>query len=217
MSETQESQKVAVMNQMAEAGVRAETPLFHAGVLRQTVNDAASAGVVLAEKPLTGQLVLRGLAQDDAFLKGAAEVLGGALPTKPLTSANYAGISIRWTSPDQWSILVDFARASELEAQLQAALSGTHHSVVNVSGAQTIIELSGAHAVDVLKKATSLDVHPSKFPVGKVASSTFAKAGAVYCRTGETSWELVVRRSFANYAWLWLQDAAEEYGLFVQR
>ncbi|OUC50154.1 hypothetical protein B7939_13495, partial [Eggerthia catenaformis] len=29
------------------------------------------------------------------------------------------------------------------------------------------------------------------------------------------TWELVVRRSFADYFWLWLQDASAEYGLQV--
>ena len=35
-------------------------------------------------------------------------------------------------------------------------------------------------------------------------------------RTGEEVWELVVRRSFADYIWLWLQDAGAEYGLAIE-
>jgi sarcosine oxidase subunit gamma len=34
--------------------------------------------------------------------------------------------------------------------------------------------------------------------------------------TGEDTWELLIRRSFSDYWWLWLQDAAAEYGLSVQ-
>ncbi|TNF08513.1 MAG: sarcosine oxidase subunit gamma, partial [Pseudomonadales bacterium] len=30
------------------------------------------------------------------------------------------------------------------------------------------------------------------------------------------TWELVIRRSFADYFWLWLQDACAEYGLAVE-
>ncbi|MFM2479779.1 sarcosine oxidase subunit gamma [Celerinatantimonas sp. YJH-8] len=204
------------MDQLADGSVRIESPLYNAGVYRKNVSSAASAGVVLCEKPLMGHLTLRGSQQDDSFLSGAAEVLGGPLPTQPLTSANYEDVTIRWISPDQWLLLVDFKRASEVEQQLHQSLSG-HYSVVNVSGGQTLLELSGSHASDVLKKGTSLDIHPSHFPVGKVAGSTLAKSSALFCRTGEQSWELVVRRSFADYLWLWLQDAAEEYGLVVQR
>ncbi len=59
------------------------------------------------------------------------------------------------------------------------------------------------------------DVHPSNFPVGKAVGSIFAKSQCVIRHTGEDTWELVVRRSFADYFWLWLQDASAEYGLQV--
>ncbi|WP_229775730.1 sarcosine oxidase subunit gamma family protein, partial [Pseudomonas laurentiana] len=29
------------------------------------------------------------------------------------------------------------------------------------------------------------------------------------------TWELLIRRSFSDYWWLWLQDAANEFGLNV--
>jgi sarcosine oxidase subunit gamma len=68
----------------------------------------------------------------------------------------------------------------------------------------------------VLKKSIPLDVHPSQFPVGKVAGTVFAKSTALVRRSGEDSWELVIRRSFADYIWLWLQDASREYGLVIR-
>nr|MBP6762232.1 sarcosine oxidase subunit gamma [Thauera sp.] len=30
-------------------------------------------------------------------------------------------------------------------------------------------------------------------------------------------WELIIRRSFADYLYRWLLDASEEYGVFVAR
>ena len=47
------------------------------------------------------------------------------------------------------------------------------------------------------------------------SGSIFAKSQCVIRHTGEDTWELVVRRSFADYFWLWLQDASAEYGLQV--
>ncbi|PCB40388.1 sarcosine oxidase subunit gamma family protein, partial [Pseudomonas aeruginosa] len=88
-------------------------------------------------------------------------------------------------------------------------------AVVNVSGGQTLLELSGANVRELLMKSTSYDVHPSNFPVGKAVGSIFAKSQCVIRHTGEDTWELVVRRSFADYFWLWLQDASAEYGLQV--
>ncbi|MDO9323257.1 MAG: sarcosine oxidase subunit gamma family protein, partial [Pseudomonas sp.] len=46
--------------------------------------------------------------------------------------------------------------------------------------------------------------------------TVFAKSQLVIRHTGEETWELLVRRSFSDYFWLWLQDASREYGLAVE-
>ena len=68
----------------------------------------------------------------------------------------------------------------------------------------------------MLMKSTSYDVHPSNFPVGKAVGTNFAKTQLVIRHTAEETWELVVRRSFADYIWLWLQDASAEFGLAIE-
>ena len=42
-----------------------------------------------------------------------------------------------------------------------------------------------------------------------------AKAGALIHQTGEDVYELYVLRSFADYLWRWLEDAAAEYRVVV--
>ena len=69
---------------------------------------------------------------------------------------------------------------------------------------------------DVLMKSTSYDVHPDNFPVGKAVGTVFAKSQLVIRHTAEDTWELLIRRSFSDYWWLWLQDASAEFGLSVQ-
>ncbi|MBD5804433.1 Sarcosine oxidase, gamma subunit family [Azoarcus sp. Aa7] len=64
-------------------------------------------------------------------------------------------------------------------------------------------------------KCTPYDVHPRNFPVGKGVTSVFAKSSAVIRRVAEARWELVIRRSFADYLFSWILDAAEEFGVFV--
>ncbi|SEF63098.1 sarcosine oxidase subunit gamma [Marinobacterium lutimaris] len=206
---------VAVMNQLPSGAIRAESPLHHAELDKLAARNPRGGGVILRELKLLGHLTLRGSQDNASFMAGCAEVLGVALPTKPLTSVDNGSVSVRWLSPDEWLAVVPMDQAFEIERSLRAAIEG-HFQVVNGSGGQTIIELSGPNAVDVLKKSTILDLHPSQFPVGKVAGSVFAKASALVRRSGEDTWELVVRRSFADYIWLWLQDASREYGLVVK-
>ncbi len=205
--------EVAVMNQLPGQGPRAESPLHHADLATVARKGKQQGGVYLQEQKLLGHLVLRGSVDNAAFMAGAEKVLGVALP-RPLQSAEAGDLSVRWISPDEWLVIVPGAKAFPLERDLRAAMGG-HFAIVNVSGGQTVLSLSGPNAVDVLKKTTPYDVHDRNFPVGKVVTSVFAKTQAVIRRTGQDSWELVIRRSFADYAWLWLQDASAEYGLVV--
>lgn len=206
--------KVAVMNQLAGSDVQAESPLHNAGLEQLAARNPRTGGVMVRELKLLGHLTLRGSQQNASFMNGCAEVLGVALPTQPLTSVEQGGVSIRWISPDEWLVVLPADQAFEVERGLRAVIEG-HYQVVNVSGGQTILELSGPNARDVLKKSVGLDLHPSQFPVGKVAGTVFAKSSALVRRSGDDRWELVIRRSFADYIWLWLQDASREYGLVV--
>ncbi|NMF87516.1 sarcosine oxidase subunit gamma, partial [Aromatoleum petrolei] len=89
------------------------------------------------------------------------------------------------------------------------------YAVMNTSGGQTVLELAGPGVRELLMKCTPYDVHPRAFPVGKGVTSVLAKASAVIRRVGEERWELVIRRSFADYLYAWILDAAEEFGVCV--
>lgn len=210
-----EAVTVSVMNQLPDASIQGESPLFHADLASVAKNGPKTGGVTFKEEALMGQITLRLNAENADQLSAAEKALGVALPTQPLTSVVEGDVSVRWISPDEWLVVVPGLKAFEVETALHAELSG-HYQVVNISGGWTIYKLSGENVVDVLKKSTIVDVHPSKFPVGKVVTTTFAKSGAIIRRSGESEFELVVRRSFADYLWLWIQDASREYGLVVK-
>ncbi len=170
---------------------------------------------MLREKKLLGHLVLRGDAADPAFAAAVHQALGLELPVA-LTLVASGETSLQWLAPDEWLLIVPGGEEYAVEQRLRQALGEElHYAVVNVSGGQTLLELSGANVRELLMKSTSYDVHPSNFPVGKAVGSIFAKSQCVIRHTGEDTWELVVRRSFADYFWLWLQDASAEYGLQV--
>ena len=91
-----------------------------------------------------------------------------------------------------------------------------HTSVTDVTGGQTVITLRGPSARDVLAKGCPLDLHPLVFQPGDCAQTLLGKANVIIrCVDDSPSYELIVRRSFADYAALWLHDAALEYGCAV--
>ncbi len=201
--------------QLRPAAAHAESPLFHAGLEQLAGKGPASAGVTVREKKLLGHLTLRGDAKDPAFAGGVHKALGLELPVA-LTLVAAGDTSLQWLAPDEWLLIVPSGSEFAVEQKLREALDGQHISIVNVSGGQTLLELSGPKVREVLMKSTSYDVHPSNFPVGKAVGTHFAKSQLVIRHTAEDAWELLIRRSFSDYFWLWLQDASAEYGLAIK-
>lgn len=206
----------AQMDLNPRMAVKSESPL---AMVRPGVALAASArdaGVVVREKPFLGHLIVRGRALDEGFRAGVERALGLALPLAlgPVPRDDTRGLSIQWMSPDEWLIVVPAGLEFDTEAALRRELSG-HYAVMNVSGGQTVLELTGPGVRELLMKCTPYDLHPRHFPVGKGVSSVFAKSSAVIRCIAEERWELVIRRSFADYLYRWILDAAEEFGVFV--
>lgn len=207
----------AVFDTRTEADIPVQSPLAYSFKRSGAPRRIANSGVSLEEKAMLGHLILRGgaIVLDEAV----REVLGLNLPAKPQSlCVDAAGErSIQWLAPDEWLVIVPGGEEFELENRLRDRLGGAHFSVVNVSGGQTLLEISGEKARELLMKSVIYDVHPRAFPVGKGVTTVFAKATAIVRRPSEERWELVIRRSFADYVYRWLVDAGEEYGLVVRR
>ena len=188
-----------------------QTPLHNITVPARV----ADAGVVMREDKFRGHLNLRGNPQDAAFADAVAQVLGVALPLAPNTSAEQGSTRIYWLCLNEWLLLVAEGTQGQVEADLRAALAHQHIAVTDLSSGQTLVNLSGAKLDELMMKSAVYDCHASNFPVGKVVQTTFAKAGATIYKCEDGSFDLVIRRSFSDYFFLWLKDASKEYGLSV--
>ena len=187
----------------------ARSPLDHTD-LENFFSSKIDATVSLEERKFLSHLNLRGDSQDSAFVQAFEKVFGLQLPLQPCSSNSNEESMVWWLSPDEWLVLAPHGKESNLEEDFRRTYQG-HFSLVDTSGGQTLIEISGADAVNVMKKSTSYDMHVSRFPIGKVVGTHFAQTGAVIRRCGDQSFQLIIRRSFADYIWLWLQKASEEY------
>lgn len=207
---------LAIFDVNPAARVKSESPLSITRSSVATLGSAQGAGVIIREAAFLGHLILRGNAADEAFVAGVEQALGLPLPRKAggLSLTGDGESSIQWMSPDEWLIIVPAGREFATESRLRERLKG-HFAVMNVSGGQTVLELTGPAVRELLMKCTPYDVHPSNFPVGKGVSSVFAKSTALIRRVGQDRWELVIRRSFADYLYRWVLDASEEFGVYV--
>ncbi|AXS42195.1 sarcosine oxidase subunit gamma family protein [Breoghania sp. L-A4] len=192
--------------------------LWRAGALSRlfpgAMANAASDSLSLREMPVPGQINLRGNPADPAFFKAAMTALGSGLPLEANTVAEAAGVTVYWLGPDEWLILTPPGAEHALIATLREALSGVHCAVVDVSGNRALIRMSGAEAREILAKGCSLDLHPRSFKAGDCAQTLIARCGVIlHQRDDAPSYDLLPRRSFSEYLWLWLVDASAEYGV----
>lgn len=188
-----------------------QSPLHH-HAMHANVSDA---GIVMTEDKFRGHLNLRGNPLDAAFTAAAEHILGITLPVKANTSARIGDTVVYWLCPNEWLILLPSGTQGQVEADLRLAMLGQHVGITDISSGQTLVNLSGPDLAGLLQKSTVYDCHASNFPVGKVVQTTFAKTGTTLCKLADGSMDLVIRRSFSDYFFLWLQDASEEYGLTI--
>jgi len=193
--------------------VTVASPLYHADFAGLAALEIEG-GVILREAKFLGHLNLRGDANNPDFLNGVQSVLDLDLPLAPCSSAQNSETTIMWLSPDEWLIIVAGGTEAAVEEKLRQSLRG-HFAVSDISGAQTMLEISGKNCLQLLQKSIGYDLHLDSFPINKVIGTALAKSSAHIRRTGEHDFQLIIRRSFADYIWLWLQQSSKEYGLSV--
>ncbi len=165
-------------------------------------------GVGIRELPSRGYLNLRG---DEDLRDAVSRVTGIDLPTEPCSRCEAGETSACWLGPDEWLLIVPAGEQSRVERQLRESAPG-RFSVVDVSGGFVHVNLAGDDAGKVLQKSSPYDFHPRNFPPGRCVQTMFAQAGALVAANADGSFDLVFRRSYADYVSRWIADAAEEYG-----
>ena len=188
----------------AQAGPRAGT----------TPGDA---GVVLVERPFRACVNLRG-ESEAPFLAAIEQAFGFVLPLNTPETAREGELQALWLGPNEWLVVgpdQDGAGGQHLASLLRRALEGQHAAVTDVTESYSVVGVEGASAGDLLRKGTSLDLHPRSFQPGHVAQSLLARADVILHQIGPQAYDLYVRRSFADYLWRWLEDAGLEYGVAV--
>jgi sarcosine oxidase, subunit gamma len=149
-----------------------------------------------------------------------AATLGIALPERVgqvTGSADGSGErAVLWLAPDEFLVVGRDEAESGIAtavftAELAAGITGQRGQVVDVSANRATLELSGPHAREVLDKSCRLDLHPREFPVGRAVVTLLESVGVILWRTGEDTWRVMPRASFATHVVRWLLDGMREF------
>lgn len=175
----------------------------------------SNADVVISEATHKTYLIIRGNAEDKGFIHGVKTALGVDLPLAPCTCNNNQTNALFWLGPTEWLAIITNTPDNSVETTLRSTLAG-HVAIADVSGGQTLIKLSGSGVATVLKKSSSFDFQSPGFEPGHCVQTTFAKATALVSKQSDGSFDLVIRRSFADYLASWLLDASAEFGCHIE-
>ncbi len=178
----------------------------------QPLRHRTSGRVLLNELPLVGLANLRVDPGSGAILDALRAGLGLELPVAPNTVAQGRDAMALWLGPDEWLLRASSDGPAELAARVEAVLAGHWFAVTDQTSGYSVVRLHGPGTRDVLNAGCPLDLHPDVLKLGQCAQSHFFKASVLLRPLDEKGdgWELIVRRSFADYTVRMLLDAMRE-------
>lgn len=175
---------------------------------RHWADDSFSvSGFSMRPAPDVARIILR--ARREA-VDAASRALGMDLPRDAFGTATAGACSVLWLGPDEWLLLASQAEALSVERQLTQALAGAGHSLVDVSHRDVGLALLGPKTVAALSAGCPLDLHPAVFAAGMCTRTLVGKAQIILWRLGANSFQIHTFRSFTDYVWRFLAQAAAD-------
>lgn len=184
---------------------------------------AGARGVSVREIPFLTQLGVRAVA-GSAGAAAIESALGVALPSRHGATTAGGGYTVLWIGPDEFLAVGDEtptsaaedrgpAEADRVGTALGEAGARTPGAVVDLSANRTTFELAGPSARAVLEKGVSFDLHPRHFAVGSAIATVLDHVPVLVWKTGEETFRVLPRASFADHVGRWLVDAMREFAV----
>lgn len=160
-------------------------------------------GVKLAVLPPAHRVSLRA---PDASVGALSKAIGLTLPKKPKTSASKGTRTALWLGPDEWLVIDEGAKDPLDGCAKVAAL----HSAVGVSHRNVAFSVVGADAANAINAGCPQDLSLDTFPVGACSRTILGKVEIVLLRTAEEAFRVECWRSFSDYVFTFLTEAARD-------
>lgn len=130
--------------------------------------------------------------------------LGVELPARPGASAQAGARAVLWLGPDEWLVIEE----GERDPMADLGGAGVLFAAVDVSHRNTAILVTGPAAADVLNAGCPRDLSLETFPVSACSRTVLGKIEIVLWRMADDAFRVECWRSFSDYAFDFLKDAA---------
>ena len=141
-----------------------------------------------------------------------AMLTGQEFPSK--VGATLCGpMRVLCVGPGDWLVVSQPESALNLREFLEPEALRLGLALVDVTDGLAILDVRGSTARELLSKGCGIDWHPRMFPVGRCTATRFAQIPVVIDYVDASPrFELHVARSYFEYLYSWLLDAAAEFG-----
>lgn len=142
----------------------------------------------------------------EASVAALSKALGLALPKSPKTSASKAGRTALWLGPDEWFVIDEAGKDLLADCAKVTAL----HSAVGISHRNVAFAVTGPAAAAAINAGCPQDLSLEAFPVGAASRTILGKCEIVLLRTADDAFRVECWRSFSDYVFTFLSEAASD-------
>jgi len=162
-------------------------------------------------KPIM-KLIIRGKTKD--FITSIGKNLNILLPTEANTSTSGETLTALWLSPDEWMLVSNNTVSKEantykVEDDLINNISKANlGAVTDVSDQFVMINIKGSKVFDLFATGSPFNFNEFKNKKGSVVQTILSHIDVIIHLTEINNVNLLVRRSFSEHLYSWLNDSA---------
>jgi sarcosine oxidase subunit gamma len=119
------------------------------------------------------------------------------VPREPNATATWRGRDVLWLGPDEWLVVGEPGTEEVIVRELEDALAGQHHSVIDVGANRTVFDLGDE--LDASSAGCGLDLDPTRWRPGMCAQTLYGGAQVILHQIDERTTRVFVRPSFADH------------------
>ena len=142
----------------------------------------------------------------EASVAALSKALGLTLPKVAKTSASKAGRTALWLGPDEWLVIDEAGKDPLADCAKVSAL----HSAVGISHRNVAFAVTGPAAAAAINAGCPQDLSLEAFPVGAASRTILGKCEIVLLRTATDGFRVECWRSFSDYVFTFLSEAASD-------
>ena len=158
------------------------------------------------------KLIIRGKTKN--FITAIGKNLNMLLPIKANTSTSGEVLTALWLSPDEWMLLSnktvsDDTNTYEVEDNLINNISKVNlGAVTDVSDQFVMINIKGSNIFDLFATGSPFNFNEFKDKKGSVVQTILSHIDVIIHLTEINEVNLLVRRSFSEHLYSWINDSA---------